>query len=98
MNNEEKQMFKYLNSNGVEEEAELLMYLTLKEFNKDYIIFTKNEEDADGLVTLYSSELVSNADDSITLKDIDTPEEWTAIKQAMKSQIKEGQKLDQANN
>lgn len=67
----------------VREEVDVILKFTIKEFNKEYIIYTKNEKDAEGNVLLYSATLVKELDGFRT-SNIETDEEWTVIKELIR--------------
>ena len=75
---------------GSEKLADVLLYFTLKENGKDYIIYTFNEKDKNGMVVVYSSRVESdpNNPDDIRITGLDTEEEWAKIKDIMRKVIK----------
>lgn len=75
---------------GEKREAEALLYFTLDEFDKEYILYTFNEEDDNGLITMHAA-TVSRQDGEIIFDNVETDEEWKKIKEVMKYAIKEGQ-------
>lgn len=72
-----------MNENGLEEQIEVVKYFTLKENNKDYIIYkvakTKN--------LLYSAEIVETADEIVLseIKDDSVKKELIEIMDGMKN-------------
>ena len=75
---------------GNERLADILLYFTLKENGKDYIIYTFNEKDQNGMVVVYSSriEISPNNPDDIRITGIETDDEWAKIKDVMRKVIK----------
>ena len=84
----EKIMIK--GEDGSEILADILLYFTLKENGKDYIIYTFNEKDQNGMVVVYSSriEISPNNPDDIRITGIETDDEWAKIKDVMRKVIK----------
>lgn len=76
----------FVDKNGNEKTATILLYFKLTEFNKEYVVYTLGEE-ANDLEKVYTSTIVKN-DDGIVLETIETDEEWLQIKQLMKTIIK----------
>lgn len=78
-----KELIKTTDKNGVEREAEVVLCFESEETGKKYVIYTFNETDETGMVALYSS-IVDETSEQPTLKNVDTEEEWTMIKNVMK--------------
>ena len=79
----EKKMMTILNENGIEEEVEVILAFEFKDNHKEYIVYTKDEKDENGNVTVY----VSNVDRSTgepLLQGIDDEEEWNRIKDVLR--------------
>ena len=83
---EEKKIISIVDENGAIDEAEELLRLELSEFNKKYIIYTKNEADENNNVTIYISELYKENDNSsdVELRAIETDQEWDKLKEILK--------------
>jgi UPF0473 protein RBAM_024480 len=83
---EEKKIISIVDENGAIDEAEELLRLELSEFNKKYIIYTKNETDENNNVTIYISELYKENDNSsdVELRAIETDQEWDKLKEILK--------------
>ena len=88
MEENEKIMIK--GEDGSEKLADVLLYFTLKENGKDYIIYTFNEKDKNGMVVVYSSRVETdpNNPDDIRITGLETEEEWAKIKDIMRKVIK----------
>lgn len=80
---EETKKIKIIGENG-EFEVEPMVQFALTKFNKEYIIYTKNEVDENDNVTIYVSEVVKSDNGDTVLKGVETDEEWTAIKEVLK--------------
>ena len=64
---------------GHEEQVERIYQFVIKEFNKEYILFTKNERDSEGNILVYFATLVKDGE-NYTAQNIATEEEWNVIK------------------
>lgn len=80
---EEKKMITLTLENGTKEEVELLLSFKFNDNNKEYIIYTKNETDENGNVTIYVSG-VTRVMDEITLNTISDDSEWSRIKDLLR--------------
>lgn len=77
-----------ITKDGTEKEATILLYFHLTEFHKDYVVYTFGEVDSNNLEIVYTSVVEDNLDGRV-FKDIETNEEWSKIKEVMKSVIKD---------
>ena len=68
---------------GTKEEVEVLLAFKFNDNGKEYVIYTKNEVDDNGNVTIYISN-VTRIDDSITLSTVSDDNEWTRIKNVLR--------------
>lgn len=84
----EQETIRVTKEDGTVADAEVLLYFTLKENGKEYIIYTFNEKDEKGLVTVYTSTVIKDAE-GYHLENVESDEEWTKIKDVMRSVIKE---------
>ena len=71
--------------NGETFQAELVSFFELVNTGKRYVFYTLNEEVENGLVKMYVSEVF---DDSISISQKMSDEEWTNLKSLMKSMLK----------
>ncbi len=55
---EDKIKLNIVDENGKDKEVEVVASFKLKSNNKDYIVYTENEEDNNGNVIIYTSEVV----------------------------------------
>jgi len=81
-----KEIIKTVDKNGIERDAEVVLCFESEENNRKYVIYTFNEIDETGMVALYSS-IVDESSESPKLKNIETEEEWSMIKNVMKKII-----------
>ena len=68
---------------GTEEEVEVLLAFKFNDNNKEYVIYTKNEVDENGNVTIYISNVVRNGD-NVSLTTVADDSEWTRIKNVLR--------------
>lgn len=88
---EQKEIVKIIDETGIEKEVEVVSYFTLKTNGKDYLIYTENKTDASGNVEVYTSEVVSNEDGTMTLAGVDDDAVWVEIKKVMLDIAKDGE-------
>ncbi len=69
--------------NGSKEEVEVLLAFKFNDNNKEYVIYTKNELDDNGNVTIYVSNVTRNGD-NVTLSTVADDNEWTRIKNVLR--------------
>ncbi|MDD4036014.1 MAG: DUF1292 domain-containing protein [Bacilli bacterium] len=84
---EEKKVLKIIEENGTITEAEIIVAFRLDDTNKEYVIYTLNEEDEKGNVTIYAS-AYEEVDGEKQLTGIATEEEWTKIKEVLRALAK----------
>ena len=80
---EEKKMMTLTLENGNKEEVERLLSFKFNDNNKEYVIYTKNETDENGNVTIYVSG-VTRVGDDITLNTVSDDNEWSRIKDLLR--------------
>ena len=68
---------------GTEEEVEVLLAFKFNDNNKEYVVYTKDEVDENGNVTIYISNVVRNGDD-VSLTTVSDDAEWTRIKNVLR--------------
>lgn len=89
MNNRE--MINVIDETGVAKQVEVVAYFTLKLNGKDYLIYTENRTDPSGNVEVYTSEVVTNSDSSVTLASVVDEAIWVEIKKVMLDIAKDGE-------
>lgn len=89
--NEEKKIMSIIQEDGSIDEVEVLVTFEFKDTKKAYIIYTKNETDEKGNVTVYAASILDNDSQETRLGGIETDEEWNRIKEVLKNLSKEGQ-------
>lgn len=81
--NDKKNVMVTVLPDGTEEEVEVLLAFEFKDNNKEYVIYTKNEEDENGNVTIYISNVVKDGD-KVSLTTVADDNEWTRIKNVLR--------------
>ncbi len=74
---------KLINNDGTEEEIELLVSFEFSDTKKEYVVYTKNEKDENGNITIYSSTVIRD-NGELTFGKIETEEEWNRIKNILR--------------
>ncbi len=81
--NDKKNVMVTVLPDGTEEKVEVLLAFEFKDNNKEYVIYTKNEEDENGNVTIYISNVVKDGD-KVSLTTVADDSEWTRIKNVLR--------------
>ena len=77
-----KQMSIVLEDGSIEE-AELLFAFEFNDTKKEYVVYTKNEKDESGNITIYVSS-VTREGENVKLGSIETDDEWVRIKDVLR--------------
>ena len=88
MENREKKIMSIVQEDGSIDEVEVVIAFEFKDTKKEYVVYTKNEKDANGNVTVY----VSNIDRSSgqpKLLGVDDENEWNRIKDVLRELSKD---------
>lgn len=80
------QTIKVLDENGLEKEAEVV--LCFENNGKNFIIYTFNETDENGMIILHSSMIREENGNNVFEKV--SPEDWAMVKDVMNKIVKEG--------
>ncbi len=80
---EDKKMINITLENGTKEEVEVLLSFKFNDTNKEYLIYTKNETDDNGNVTIYVSS-ITRVNNEVTLNTVSDDTEWTRIKDLLR--------------
>ena len=70
-------------ADGTREVVEVLLSFKFNDNNKEYVIYTKNEVDENGNVTIYVSNVIRNGQE-VTLVTVADDSEWTRIKDVLR--------------
>ncbi len=80
---DDKKKMTILLEDGTKEEVERLISFKFNDNNKEYVIYTKNETDDNGNVTIYVSN-ITRVGDEITLNTVSDDNEWARIKDLLR--------------
>jgi len=81
---EEKKVMSIVLEDGSIDEVEVLLTFEFTDTKKEYTVYTKNETDDNGNVTIYVASLIREEDKEPVLGGVETDEEWTRIKSVLK--------------
>ena len=81
---EEKKIMSIVLEDGSIDEVEVLLSFKFTDTNTEYMVYTKNETDDNGNVTIYVASLIRKDDSDPVLGGVDTDEEWSRIKNVLK--------------
>ena len=80
---EEKKVLSIIKEDGTKEEVELLICFTFNDTKKEYVVYTRNEKDENGNVTVYISS-VDRRGEIPKMGAIESDEEWSKIKDVLR--------------
>ncbi len=80
---EEKKVLSIIKEDGTKEEVELLICFTFNDTKKEYVVYTRNEKDENGNVTVYVSS-VDRSGEIPKMSAIESDEEWSKIKDVLR--------------
>ncbi|MBP3841337.1 MAG: DUF1292 domain-containing protein [Bacilli bacterium] len=79
----DKKIMSIVNEDGQTEEVEVILAFEFKDNKKEYVVYTKNEKDENGNVTVYVSN-VDRTNEVPSLLGIDSESEWNRIKDVLR--------------
>ena len=85
---EQKKIMSIISEDGTKEDIEVIIAFEFKDTKKEYVVYTKNEKDENGNVTVY----VSNVDRSsgeAKLLGVESENEWNRIKDVLRELSKD---------
>ena len=85
---DEKDIMSIVSEDGSIEEVEVILAFEFKDNKKEYIVYTKNEKDDNGNVTVYVSN-VNREDGEPKLYGVEDEEEWSRIKDVLRELSKD---------
>ena len=83
MENREKKIMSIVQEDGSIDEVEVVIAFEFKDTKKEYVVYTKNEKDANGNVTVYVSRVERNGG-TPQLFGVDNEEEWNRVKDVLR--------------
>lgn len=81
--NDKKDIMVTTLPDGTKEEVEVLLAFKFNDNNKEYVVYTKNETDENGNVTIYVSN-VTREGNIAKLVTVSDDNEWTRIKNVLR--------------
>ena len=93
MDNKEmdKKVLSIMKEDGTTEEVELLICFEFNDTKKEYVVYTRNEKDENGNITIYVSS-VDRSGEMPKMGAIESDEEWSRIKDVLRELSKNDQK------
>lgn len=79
----EKKVMSIVSNDGAIEDVEVILAFEFKDNNKEYVVYTKNEKDENGNVTVYVSNIDRSGDEP-KLVGIENENEWNKIKDVLR--------------
>ena len=79
----DKKIMSIVNEDGQTEEVDVILAFEFKDNKTEYVVYTKNEKDENGNVTVYVSN-VDRTNEVPSLLGIDSESEWNRIKDVLR--------------
>lgn len=79
----EKKIMSIVSNDGAIEDVEVILAFEFKDNNKEYVVYTKNEKDENGNVTVYVSNIDRSGDEP-KLVGVENENEWNKIKDVLR--------------
>lgn len=86
---EDKKIMSIVLEDGSIDEVEVLLTFEFTDTKKEYVVYTKNETDDAGNVTIYVASLLRVEGQDPKLGSVETDEEWARIKNVLKELSKD---------
>ncbi len=90
MNENKKVTMSIISEDGSIDEVEVVIAFEFKDTKKEYVVYTKNEKDDNGNVTVYVS-FVDRSSEPPRLCGIDDEDEWNRVKDVLRNLSKKEQ-------
>ncbi len=84
----EKKMLTITKLDGSVETVEEVISFEFSDTLKRYVVYTKNETDANGNITVYVTEMITDADGINKFVGVESEEEWSKIKDVLRELAK----------
>jgi len=81
---DEKKIMSIVLEDGSIDEVEVLLSFKFTDTNTEYMVYTKNETDDNGNVTIYVASINRVEGEEPKLGSVNSEEEWTRIKNVLK--------------
>ncbi len=83
-----KKVMSIVNNDGSVEKVEVVVSFKFKDTGMEYVVYTKNEKDINGNITVYVSN-VDRTSDTPRLLGVSSDAEWSRIKDVLRELSKE---------
>ena len=85
MDNKEsdRKVLSIVKEDGTTEEVELLICFEFNDTKKEYVVYTRNEKDENGNVTIYVSS-IDRSNETPKMGAVESDEEWSRIKDVLR--------------
>lgn len=83
MENSQRKVMSIVQEDGSIDEVEVVIAFEFKDTKKEYVVYTKNEKDANGNVTVYVSRIEKNGE-TPQLFGVDDEIEWNRVKDVLR--------------
>ena len=80
----DKKIMSIVLPDGSIDEVEVIVSFAFNDTKKEYVVYTKNETDENGNITIYVASINKKSDEEYTLGNIETDAEWTRIKEVLR--------------
>ena len=78
-----KKIMSIVSNDGSIEEVEVILAFEFKDTNKEYVVYTKNEKDENGNITVYVSN-IDRSEEEPKLLGVENETEWNKIKDVLR--------------
>ncbi len=82
-NQAKKKVMSIVSNDGAIEDVEVILAFEFKDNNKEYVVYTKNEKDENGNVTVYVSNIDRSGNEP-KLVGVENETEWNKIKDVLR--------------
>lgn len=79
----DKKMMSIVLEDGSVDQVEILLSFEFNDNKKEYVVYTKNETDENGNITIYVSSVIRDGA-TPKLGGVESDEEWTRIKNVLR--------------
>ena len=79
----EKKVMSIVSNDGAIENVEVILAFEFKDTNKEYVVYTKNEKDENGNITVYVSNIDRSGEEP-KLLGVENENEWKKIKDVLR--------------
>lgn len=80
----DKKIMSIVLPDGSIDEVEVIVSFAFNDTKKEYVVYTKNETDENGNITIYVASINKKSNDEYALGNIETDAEWTRIKEVLR--------------